>query len=156
MHRLSKSAEVTSWVLRLIVAGILLQTLHFKFTAAPESVYIFSKLGLEPWGRIGSGIAELVAAMLLLIPRTVICGALLAMGVITGAIISHLSKLGIVVQDDGGLLFALALVIFIGSLFIIVIHYAELRSVGPDYISRLISSCVGKSRLSVAQPQRGE
>ena len=49
----------TSWALRLIVAVILLQTLFFKFSAAKESVYIFSTLGMEPWGRIGSGVFEL-------------------------------------------------------------------------------------------------
>lgn len=126
MDRLSKSAVVTSWVLRLIVAGILLQTLYFKFTAAPESVYIFSKLGLEPWGRIGSGIAELVAAILLLLPRTVTGGALLAVGIISGALVSHLTKLGIVVQDDGGLLFALAIVVWVGSVSILTLHRSAL------------------------------
>src|ERR1051325_10849040 len=103
---------IASWILRLLVAGILFQTLFFKFTAAPESVYIFSKLGLEPWGRIGSGVAELIACVLLLVPRTAALGALLALAVISGALASHLTKLGIVVQDDGGLLFVLALVVF--------------------------------------------
>ncbi len=126
MEPLSKPAVVTSWVLRLMVAGILLQTLYFKFTAAPESVYIFSKLGLEPWGRIGSGIAELAAVVLLIVPRTVTLGALLSAGIISGAIVSHLTKLGIVVQDDGGLLFALAVVVLVGSLSILALHHSAL------------------------------
>ncbi|MBI3449484.1 MAG: DoxX family protein [Acidobacteria bacterium] len=101
-----------SWLCQLLAAGILGQTLFFKFTGAPESVYIFSTLGLEPWGRIGSGVAELVAALLLLAPRTAWLGALMTMGVLSGAIVAHLTRLGIVVQGDGGLLFALALVAF--------------------------------------------
>lgn len=103
------------FVLRLVVAAILAQTLYFKFTGAPESVYIFQTLGIEPWGRIGSGIAELVAAVLLLLPRTAVWGAVLSLGVISGAILSHLTMLGIEIQGDGGLLFGLAVVVFIGS-----------------------------------------
>lgn len=102
-------------LLRIIPAIILLQTLYFKFSGAPESVYIFSTLGIEPYGRIGSGIAELIAAVLLLIPKTTWMGALLSLGVISGAIISHLTILGIEVQGDGGYLFALALVVFVCS-----------------------------------------
>lgn len=75
------TTQAVSWVLRLAVAVILLQTLFFKFTGAAESVYIFETLGLEPWGRIGSGVAELVAAVLLLLPRTKIWGALFSLGV---------------------------------------------------------------------------
>lgn len=108
-----------SWVLQVIVAAILAQTLFFKFSAAEESVYIFSRLGIEPWGRIASGVAELIACVLLLTPRTVPIGALLALGVISGAIVSHLTKLGIVVKDDGGLLFGLAVIVFAGSLAIL-------------------------------------
>lgn len=107
------------WLLRVIVAVIFLQTLYFKFTAAPESVYIFSKLGMEPYGRIGSGVFELIAAILILIPRTVLVGALLGLGVISGAILSHLFILGIEVQNDGGTLFILALIVFV-SCFILV------------------------------------
>src|SRR6516164_9061412 len=82
---------VVSWICRIAAAVILLQTLFFKFTAAPESVYIFTKVHAEPWGRIGSGIVELIAAALILIPRTVWAGAVLAIGVIAGAIVSHLT-----------------------------------------------------------------
>lgn len=97
--------------LRLIAAIVLLQTLRFKFTGAPESVYIFSTLNLEPWGRIGTGIVELIASVLILWPRFSVWGALLASGVMAGAIISHLTTLGIEVQDDGGLLFITAIVL---------------------------------------------
>ncbi len=97
----------------LIAAVILLQTLYFKFTGAPESVYIFSQLGLEPYGRVGLGIVELITAVLLIVKRTSFVGALLGLGIITGAIFSHLFVLGIVVQNDGGLLFALAVIVFI-------------------------------------------
>src|SRR5579871_1465525 len=92
---MSRTWVIASWTLRGIAAVILLQTLFFKFTGAKESVYIFSTLGLEPWGRIGSGIVELIASILLLTPRTVAFGAILSLGVISGAIVSHLTKLGI-------------------------------------------------------------
>lgn len=122
---------IVSWILQLIVAAILFQTLFFKFTAAEESVYIFSKLGAEPWGRIGSGVVELIACVLLLYPRTVPLGAMLAMGVMSGAIFSHLTKLGIVVKNDGGLLFILALVVFFGSAAILFIRRGDVPLVGP-------------------------
>src|SRR3954462_76481 len=99
---LARSRSIASWILQLIVAAILFQTLFFKFTGATESKYIFTKLGLEPWGRIGSGIVELIACILLLHPRTITLGAILAAGVICGAIMSHLSKLGIVVVNSDG------------------------------------------------------
>lgn len=100
------------WIARLAVAIILLQTLFFKFTAAPESVYIFTKLRAEPYGRIGSGVIELIAAMLVLIPRTTVFGALIGAGTMLGAIFSHLFILGIEVENDGGTLFILASVTF--------------------------------------------
>ncbi len=118
------------WGLQLVVAGILLQTLFFKFTGAPESVYIFSTLGLEPWGRLGSGVAELVAAVLLLVPATAAIGAALSLGVISGALVSHLTVLGIEVQGDGGLLFGLAVIVFVASAAILVLRRYELPVVG--------------------------
>jgi putative oxidoreductase len=104
---------VIDWIVRLVAAVILLQTLFFKFTGAPESVYIFTTLGAEPWGRIGSGIAELIASGLLLWTGTAGVGGVLAMGLMAGAIGSHLTRLGIEVQGDGGLLFALACLVFL-------------------------------------------
>ena len=129
--RLSRGQSITSWILQIIVAVILFQTLFFKFTGAEESRYIFSKLGLEPWGRIGSGVVELIAVSLLLYPRTVTVGAILSAGVISGAIISHLTKLGIVVHNDGGLLFILAVIVFVGSLGILFIRRRQIPIVGP-------------------------
>ena len=127
---LSGGSKATSWIFQLVVAGILVQTLFFKFTAAPESVYIFSKLGMEPWGRIGSGVAELAAAILLLVPATASVGALLALGVISGALVAHLTKLGIEVQGDGGLLFGLACVVFAGSAIVLFLRRHELPVIG--------------------------
>lgn len=101
------------WILRLVPSAIMLQTLIFKFTGSPESVYIFSTLGVEPWGRILSGIMELVAGILLLVPRTTVFGALMGLGVMAGAIMSHLTLLGIEVMNDGGLLFLYAVITFI-------------------------------------------
>ena len=111
--------NIIYWILRLVAAIILLQTLFFKFSAAEESVYIFSTLGMEPWGRIGTGVVELIASILLLIPSTTAFGALLGAGVMSGAIISHLTKLGIVVQDDHGLLFIYALLVFSSCLILV-------------------------------------
>jgi uncharacterized membrane protein YphA (DoxX/SURF4 family) len=119
-----------SWGLRIVAAVILLQTLFFKFTAAPESVYIFTKVGAEPWGRIGSGIIELIAAILLLIPRYSWLGSILAMGMMLGAIGSHLTVLGIEVQGDRGLLFGLALIVFVASSVNLVLHRTEIPIVG--------------------------
>ena len=101
------------WIVRLVATVVLLQTLFFKFSAAPESVYIFTTLGAEPWGRIGSGIAELIVSGLLLWTGTAGFGGVLAMGLMAGAIGSHLTRLGIEVQGDGGLLFALACLVFL-------------------------------------------
>jgi len=103
------------WILRILAAVILLQTLFFKFSGAEESIYIFSILGMEPWGRIGSGIVELIASVLILIPRTTAFGALLAMGTMSGALFFHLTKLGIEVRGDHGQLFIYALLVFISS-----------------------------------------
>lgn len=114
-----------SWVLQLSVAAILLQTLFFKFTGAEESVFIFSTLGVEPWGRYASGVVELVAATLLLVPGLATYGALLSLGVISGAVVSHLTVLGIEVRGDGGLLFALAMIVFICSLAILALRWRE-------------------------------
>ena len=129
----SKTFIAVSWILRGIAAVILLQTLFFKFTGARESVYIFSTLGMEPWGRIGSGVAELVASVLLLLPSTVAIGAVLSLGVISGAIVAHLTKLGIALPavDDHGELFALAVVVFACSAAALIMHRAELPIVGP-------------------------
>ncbi len=124
----TRAFVTASWLLRIIAAVILLQTLFFKFTGAKESVYIFSTLGMEPWGRIGSGVAELIASILLLVPGTVIYGALLSLGVISGAIFSHLTKLGIALPavDDHGELFALAVVVFVCSAALVVMHRQQI------------------------------
>jgi hypothetical protein len=127
---------VLSWLLQLVVAGILLQTLFFKFTGAAESVYIFSTLGVEPWGRIGSGVVELIASFLLLIPATATIGATLALGVIAGAIVSHLSILGIEIQGDGGLLFALAIIVFVASVAILALRRREIPVIGMRLAAR--------------------
>ena len=104
---------ILSWILRITAALILLQTLYFKFTGNPESVELFTKLGVEPWGRIGTGIIELVASILLLIPSTVFIGAFLGVGLMAGAILSHIAVIGIESQGDGGQLFMLAITVMV-------------------------------------------
>ena len=119
---MTKIQKIISIAARFIAAIILLQTLYFKFTGAEESIYIFTTVGMEPWGRIGSGIGELIASMLLIIPRTAWLGALMALGIISGAIFFHLTKLGIEVQGDGGYLFFLAIVVFTCSAITFWLH----------------------------------
>ncbi len=111
--------NILLWILRLVATIIMLQTLFFKFTAAEESVYIFSKLGIEPWGRIGTGIGELIASILILIPATTVFGALLGLGLMGGALFFHLTKLGIVVKGDSGQLFLYALLVFVSCLILV-------------------------------------
>jgi hypothetical protein len=137
---------IVSWILRIAVAAILLQTLFFKFSGSAESVYIFTKVGAEPWGRIGSGIVELIAAVSLLVPATVPLGAILAIGVISGAIVSHLTVLGIEVMGDGGLLFALALVVFAASAVVLAIHRADVPFVGHFFADRATTISMGRGR----------
>ncbi len=138
---------IFSWICRIVAALILLQTLFFKFTAAPESVYIFTKLGIfvhsyfpsasvgavEVSARIGSGIMELIAAVLLLTPRFVWAGAILAIGATGGAIVSHLTFLGIEVQGDKGLLFALAVIVVITSAIALFLHRRQIPVFGAQF-----------------------
>ena len=118
--------KILPWVARILAAVILLQTLFYKFSASDESVYIFSALHAEPWGRIGSGMLELIASILILVPRTTAWGALLGLGLMGGAILSHLFVLGLVVKDDGGLLFIYALLVFISCLYLVWIYRKSL------------------------------
>ncbi len=127
---LGRGATVASWACQLVAAVILGQTLFFKFTGAPESKFIFTTLGVEPWGRIGTGTLELVAVLLLLYPRTPALGALLALGLMAGAIMGHLTRLGIEVQGDHGLLFGLAITTFLAAAIVLVLRRRELPLVG--------------------------
>ena len=117
-------------ILRIAVAVILIQTLRFKFTAHPDSVYIFETVGLEPYGRIGIGLLELVAGILLLIPKTVWAGALLTLGIIGGAIVMHLTQLGVEVNRDGGVLFFTAIITFLLSVIILYYFRKDIPIVG--------------------------
>ena len=138
----NKPNKTLFWILRIVPAVILIQTLFFKFTAADESVYIFSKLGIEPWGRIGSGVIELIAAVLILIPLTTGIGASIALGVISGALISHLTVLGIEVQGDHGQLFIYALIVFICCVSLVFFEKNRLlfllKSLSGDRLKKLM------------------
>jgi len=109
-------------IIRVTIAIIFLQTLWYKFTAQPESVYIFSKIGLEPYGRIGIGILELIASILLMVSKTVWQGALLSFVLMVGAVYLHLSKLGIEINADGGKLFYLAITVLLLSFILLLIY----------------------------------
>ena len=127
---LSRGAVITSWIGQLTAAIILGQTLFFKFTGAPEARYIFSTLGVEPWGRYATGTLELITVILLLTPRTAALGAVLAMGLMGGAIMSHLTRLGIEVQGDGGLLFALAITTLLAATIVAIIRRGQIPILG--------------------------
>ncbi|WP_394766911.1 DoxX family protein [Ferruginibacter sp.] len=120
-----KPKLIFSWALRIVAAVILLQTLYFKFTAHPESVELFTKLGVEPWGRIGTGVIELVTSILLLIPSTVFVGAFLGIGLMAGAIVSHLTVIGIESKGDGGQLFMLAITVMVCCLVILALNIQQ-------------------------------
>jgi uncharacterized membrane protein YphA (DoxX/SURF4 family) len=118
--------KIGTWILKLLAAFILLQTLVFKFSASDESVYIFSTLGMEPWGRIGTGIMELIASVLILFPKTTGIGAVLGAGLMSGALFFHFTKLGLVVQNDGGQLFIYALLVFLSCVALAIIYRRDL------------------------------
>ncbi|KMQ66505.1 DoxX family protein [Chryseobacterium angstadtii] len=120
--------KTISWIIKLVPVAIMLQTLYFKFSGAPESVYIFSKLGMEPCGRISMGILELIASVFILIPRTTSYGALLGLALMIGAIKCHLTDLGIEVQNDGGKLFYLAIITALFCALLIVIYRRQIFS----------------------------
>jgi uncharacterized membrane protein YphA (DoxX/SURF4 family) len=119
--------NVILWILRLLAAVIMLQTLYFKFTAHPQSVALFTKLGMEPWGRIGTGVFELIASILILVPKTTLYGAILGLGLMSGALFFHLTKLGIVFDGDA-VLFVYALIVFICCALLIIFYKDKLLS----------------------------
>lgn len=131
-----KLKSIVSWALRIIAAIILLQTLYFKFTGQPESVELFTKLGVEPWGRIGTGIIELFASILLLLPATVIFGAIMGIGLMAGAIFSHLLVIGIDSNGDGGILFMLAFVVLISCVSVLFIHKTEVMNLKKQILRK--------------------
>lgn len=136
-----RTYTIASWILQLVAAAILAQTLFFKFTGAEESKYIFTVLGAEPWGRVATGCAELVAVILLLMPRTVTLGALLSLGLMTGAIGSHFARLGLVVKNDGGLLFGLAVTVFVCSAAILVVRRRQIPVIGSALAAYKETNC---------------
>ena len=121
-----KPKTVFSYIIRIIISIILIQVLFLKFTGAPESIYLFEMIGLEPIGRYSSALVELLAGILMLIPTTKTWGALLTVGTMIGALFFHLTTLGIVVNGDGGLLFGMAIVTFILAITILLLHKEEL------------------------------
>ena len=124
-----KSKNLLLWLSRVVAALIMLQTLYFKFTGAAESKFIFSQVGMEPEGRIATGIAELIASILIVIPKTSIVGASLALFIMIGAIATHISILGIEVMNDGGQLFIYAVIVAIASFYIILKQTKRRRKV---------------------------
>ncbi len=135
-----KRSEIFYWLARLIASFIMLQTLYYKFTASEESVFIFTTVGMEPWGRIGVGVLELIASVLLLIPVTVWAGSILAFGLMAGAMVMHVTLLGIEVKGDGGQLFIYALVVAACAGF----SFFKSRSQVPESIRQWLPSVLFK------------
>ena len=119
--------------LRIVVAIILVQTLRYKFTAHPDSVYIFTSVGLEPYGRIGVGVLELISAILILIPKTVWLGSLISLGIISGAILIHLTGLGIEINGDGGILFYMGIIVFVLSFILLWVNRKSIPFIGENW-----------------------
>ncbi len=124
-----------TFIPRLIAALILLQVAGFKFAGAAESVTLFEQLGAEPLGRYATAGIELVAAVLLLVPKTRALGALLTLAVMGGAIGTHLAKLGVELigpdgTGDGGTMFVMAIVTALCSAFVLFVHRGELPLAG--------------------------
>lgn len=130
----SKAITITTWIFQAIGGLILLQASVFKFIGAPETIQIFTLIGIEPWGRILIGIAEVGAGVMLLVPRMAALGAALAFGVISGAIASHLTVLGIAIEaiGDSGEMFGMALAVFVSSLIVLIIRRRELPIIGKQ------------------------
>jgi len=120
--------KALSWILSVVSAAILLQTLYFKFTGAPESVALFTPLKMEPQGRYMVGIAELIASILLLIPKTRLWGALMGIGLMLGALFFHLTLIGIVDANGSPLLFIYALVVFISCSILVGLQREKIKS----------------------------
>jgi hypothetical protein len=128
---LTKKQWIASWICRVIAAAIMIETLFFKFTAAPESVYIFRKMGTDPWWRWGQGIWELLAAACLLTPRLGWAGGILTTGAMTAAILSHMTWLGFTILGDHGLLFSMALITFTTGFAVMMLHRHAIPFVSP-------------------------
>ena len=111
---------IITWILRLLAAAIMGMTLYYKFTAHPQSVHLFTELGMEPWGRIGTGVFELIASLLILYPRTTGFGAALGCGLMAGAIYFHATKLGLKFDGDYGL-FTMAVIAFVCCFILLII-----------------------------------
>jgi uncharacterized membrane protein YphA (DoxX/SURF4 family) len=119
--------KMLKWLLSIIAAGIMLQTLYFKFTGHEQSVKLFTELDMEPWGRLGIGSMELVAAVLLLIPATNWLGAALGLGLMSGAIFFHFTKLGIYFDGDP-FLFVYALITWTACLLLLILQHKQILS----------------------------
>lgn len=139
------------WALAIYVAFVFIQSLLFKFSGSQETVIIFNTIadwmaGIAPlsaiaepfreYGGVSVGSVELVASVMILIPKTRLLGALTALGVISGAIFFHLfTPLGVnrVVDaagnTDGGVLFFMACGVWLSSAVII---WLERRAVMPS------------------------
>ncbi len=121
-------SQALLWIIRVVASLIMLQTLYYKFSGSTESVYIFSQMNMEPWGRYATGIAELVASLLILYKPTTVIGSFFAVGIMSGALLSHAFVLGIEVMGDHGLLFLYALIVWVAAILLLWIEREKLFS----------------------------
>lgn len=133
---MEKSKTLFYRAVRLAAAILMLQTLYFKFTGAEESVFIFTQVHMEPWGRIGVGVMELIASVLLVINSTAWLGAVLALGLMGGAIMMHITILGIEVQGDGGQLFYYALIVAVCSGIVLAFNKTKIEVILSSFVKR--------------------
>lgn len=123
-----KLSIIITWILRLLAAAIMLQTLYFKFTAQQESVELFTMLGMEPWGRIATGVSELLASILILFPKTTGFGAALGAGLMAGALFFHFTILGVKFGGDY-VLFLYAVIAFTCCIILLFIHRNQILAI---------------------------
>lgn len=128
--------KIFSVLLKLLISLIVGQTLFFKFSGAEESIYIFSTLKVEPWGRIALGTLELLSIILLWISRTTVYALILIFVMMCGAVASHLFILGIDIMGDGGELFILGMVTLLTSAVLLFTKREEIKTLGMKFIAR--------------------
>ncbi len=112
-----------------IAAMLLLMAAAMKFLGDPGSVEVFMRLGMDPAGRYLIAAIELMAAMLLLSPFAAL-GSVIATGVMCGAIIAHVTQLGLVVNDDGGRLFGMLVVVLVCVGYVLISRRKEIPLIG--------------------------
>ncbi len=128
--------RIVIFLVKFLITIIVGQTLFFKFSGAVESIYIFSVLGVEPWGRLALGVLELLSLVFLWIPKTTLYALILILGMMSGAIASHLFILGIEIMGDKGELFILGVVTWLCTAVLLFIKREEIKLLSMKFVTR--------------------